>query len=73
MSHLNPGVWYMRSLLSERTSASHLRPLCRAKAQRSEANQVETAVRPKQLSAEKTVVSVVVTRLCGGEAQVQGG
>ena len=61
MSHLAPRVDFTRTLVSERTSASHLVPLCREKVQRSEANHAETAVRPIMLHAEKTVVNVQVT------------
>lgn len=53
------------STLSETSSsisASHFFPLCRLKTIRSEANQADTAIRPKELKAEKTVVIVEVTK-----------
>ena len=46
---------------SSRISASHFLPLCRLNTMRSEANQADTAARPKELKAEKTVVIVEVT------------
>lgn len=52
----------MLTFVSEIMSASHFSPLCRVNAHRSDANQNETAVRPKQLKAEKTVVTVDVIR-----------
>ena len=67
MSHLAPRVDLTRTLVSERTSASHLVPLWRENVQRSDANQAETAVRPTMLHAEKTVVSVQVTWCCPEE------
>ena len=65
MSHLAPRVDLTRTLVSERTSASHFVPLCREKVHRSDANQAETAVRPTMLHAEKTVVRVHVILCCG--------
>ena len=44
-------------------STSHFLPSWRLKTIRSEANQADTAARPKELRAEKTVVTVEVTRL----------
>lgn len=55
-THLQPEVE-----TSSRTSESHFLPLCRLKTIRSEANQADTAARPKELKAEKTVVIVDVT------------
>lgn len=62
MIHLMPGAEQILTFVSESTSASHFCPLCLVKIMRSEMNQVDTAARPMQLSAEKTEVSVVVTR-----------
>lgn len=62
MTHLMPGTEQTRTFVSESTSASHFWPLWRVKIQRSDANQVDTAARPKQLNAEKIVVVALVTR-----------
>jgi hypothetical protein len=50
------------SLASERMSLSHFCPRCRENAHLSDANQVETAARPKDVKAVRTVVIVDVTR-----------
>lgn len=64
MSHLALRVDLTRTLVSERTSASHFVPWWRENAHRSDANQADTAVRPTMLHAENTVVSVQVTECC---------
>ena len=48
-------------LETSRTSASHFLPLYLLKTIYSEMNQVDTAMRPNELKAEKTVVRVDVT------------
>jgi hypothetical protein len=53
-----------RVLESSIISSSHFSPLCRAYAQRSDANHAETATRPNDEIDVKTVVIVHVTVLC---------
>lgn len=58
MNEWNGGIDITASQKSSRESCSHFLPLCRAKTQRSDANQVDTAAKPKELNAVKTVVMV---------------
>jgi hypothetical protein len=57
-----PGSCRNLSLASERMSFSHFWPRCRENAHLSDANQAETAARPKDVKAVRTVVIVDVTR-----------
>jgi hypothetical protein len=50
---------------SSSESCSHFPPLYREKIHRSDANQVDTAAKPKELNAVKTVVIVHTTGLWG--------
>jgi hypothetical protein len=52
------GIDIIASHMSSSESCSHFLPLCREKTQRSDANQVDTAAKPKELNAVKTVVIV---------------
>ena len=54
----NGGIDITASHQSSSESCSHFLPLCREKTQRSDANQAETAAKPKELNAVKTVVIV---------------
>lgn len=60
-------------MVSLRTSLSHFCPLCRENAHRSEANQADTAARPKDVNAVRTVVSVEVTCACAKDFSYQRG
>jgi len=54
---------------SSSESCNHFLPLCRAKIQRSDANQVDTAAKPKELNAVKTVVIVATMGFWGKSEQ----
>lgn len=56
-----PGSSKNLSVASFKTSLSHFLPLCLEKVHRSEANHAETAARPKDVKAVRTVVIVDVT------------
>jgi hypothetical protein len=59
------GMDIIVSQKSSSESCSHFLPLCREKIHLSDANQVDTAARPKELNAVKRVVVVVTMGFWG--------
>jgi hypothetical protein len=69
MKRWNGGMDVIASHKSSSESCSHFLPLCREKIHLSDANQADTAAKPKELNAVNTVVIVDTMGLWGDKGE----